>query len=81
MYEKPIEQKMKKHNFATMNRSQYYSITDVVKTFKISRFKLQKLIDNKTLQPEVKQVDLGLYQVTAQYFDKASVDNLKLEKR
>ena len=44
-----------------MKREEFYSITQVLKTFKISRFKLQKLVDDKTLQPEVKRLDLGLY--------------------
>lgn len=64
-----------------MNRSQYYSVTQIIKTFKISRSKLQKLIDDGKLQPMIKVVNLGLYSVTAQYFDTSAIDALRLEKR
>lgn len=68
-------------NFATMNRSQYYSQTELLKTFKISLNKLNELVDKGTLQPKTQSVNLGTYSVVARYFDKVQVDTLRLERR
>ena len=62
-------------------RVNYYSQTEITKTFNISLKQLNKLITDNQITPVTKDVDLGLYSVKAKYYIKNDIDKLDLPKR
>ena len=66
---------------STFNRSEYYSITDVLRRYKISRVKYHQLIKERNLPIHNVFIDMGNYTMTAQYIKKEIIDNLGLELR
>lgn len=62
-------------------RGQYYSQTELVKTFQISIKGAKQLITDGLVDVVTKDVDLGEYSVKALYYPKDVVDKLTLKKR
>lgn len=60
---------------SSLNRSEYYTLADIQTTYKISRKKLQKILDEH--QPPVILVDIQTtYLITANYYKKVDIDSL-----
>lgn len=64
-----------------MERDKYYSLTDVLRRFKISRFKYHQLIKDKNLPVESTLIDLGDYTIKTTYVKKEIIDALNLPLR
>lgn len=62
-------------------RNDYYSLTEVVKKFKISRVKYHKLIQEMDLPIETVNIDYGTYQINTIYIKKEIIDSLNLPLR
>jgi len=67
--------------FGGMERSKYYSQTDVLKKYKLSAEQYKLLIDQHQITTYQPKIDLGTYQVQAIYTLKSEIDSLNLELR
>lgn len=63
------------------DRHNYYTQTEVVKTFDINVKGLKQLILDHQIEVVTKDVDLGTYSVKAIYINKEDLVRLNLEKR
>lgn len=63
------------------NRSEYYSITEVLRLYKISRVKYHKLIKERNLPIHNVPINMGDYTMIAQYIKKEIIESLGLELR
>lgn len=66
---------------STFNRSEYYSQTDVLRLFKISRVKYHALLKERNLNTLSVTIDMGDYTMVTKYVKREIIDNLGLEKR
>lgn len=64
-----------------MERDKYYSLTDVLRRFKISRFKYHQLIKEKNIEVESTQIDYGNFIINTVYVKKEIIDALNLPLR
>lgn len=64
-----------------MNRGEYYSFTEVLRRFKISRDKYHQLIKDKKLPVESTLIDFGDYTIKTIYVKKELIDALNLPLR
>lgn len=62
-------------------KEEYYSITDVLRRFKIGRKEYHKLIKDKLLPVISSLVDYGNYKMNVIYIKKEIIDSLNLEIR
>lgn len=63
------------------NRGAYYSQTEVLKQFKISRKAYNKLIVDLQLPVVSKSINLGEFSVKTVYIEKEIIDKLNLQKK
>jgi hypothetical protein len=59
-----------------IDRSKYYSLTEVVKKFKISRLKYHQLLKEKEIPFESVPIDFGNYQMETIYVKKEIIESL-----
>ena len=64
-----------------IDRSLYYSFTEVIKKFKISRVKYHALLKEKNIPFESVHIDFGTYQMNTIYVLKTTIESLNLEIR
>lgn len=64
-----------------MERDKYYSLTDVLRRFKISRFKYHQLIKEKNIEVESTLIDYGNFIINTVYVKKEIIDALNLPLR
>lgn len=64
-----------------MERDKYYSLTDVLRRFKISRDKYHKLIKEKNIEVESTLIDYGNFIINTVYVKKEIIDALNLPLR
>jgi len=58
------------------DRDKYYSLTEVVKKFKISRVKYHQLLKDKNIPIESTLIDYGDYRIETIYVERSIIDGL-----
>lgn len=64
-----------------IDRSKYYSQTEVIKKFKISREKYHQLIIDNNIAFETVLIDYKTYQINTIYILKETIDKMNLQLR
>ncbi|RZK45966.1 MAG: hypothetical protein EOO97_00075 [Pedobacter sp.] len=73
---------MDEPNFEGMfNRGDYYSQTEVLKTYKVSSKRYQELLEEHGVEPIRRPVQMEGYEVNTLYVLKEDLEKLNLEKR
>jgi hypothetical protein len=64
-----------------MNRSDYYTLSDIQKTFKVTRKQLDAILTHNQIKPSRIVQITTTYTVHAHYYHRHEIDQLNLEKR
>jgi hypothetical protein len=64
-----------------MNRSDYYTLSDLIKTFKLTRKQLDNILTHNKIKPARIVPITTTYTIYAHYYHRHQIDQLNLEKR